>query len=139
MPPKVFFKMIHFKIIFPSAPVSVFPSSCITYLTYKVHIFCAVLCYLVWPVWLYHIFPHYLIPGNIFGHKVIKHKMRVLIFCPFFFFFFFKHFSFSAILSEMLSQIYVRLHVKYWLYSLDLNKTRISMTYFQQIFKYQIS
>jgi len=27
----------------------------------------------LWPVWLYHIFPHYLINGTIFG-KVMEHK-----------------------------------------------------------------
>ena len=36
-----------------------------------------------WPVWLYHIFPHCLINGTIFGGEtpVTEHKMRVLIFC----------------------------------------------------------
>ena len=63
--------------------------------------------------------------------------MRVLIFCPMFFFL--KHFSLSAIFSDMLSHMYVRLHVKYWLFSSDLNKTQTSTTYFQQILKYQIS
>jgi len=33
----------------------------------------------VWPVWLYHIFPHYLINGTLFGKKVIESKMCVLI------------------------------------------------------------
>ena len=36
-------------------------------------------CHL-WPVHLYHVFPHYLINGTIFGKKVIKCKMCVLIF-----------------------------------------------------------
>jgi hypothetical protein len=31
-------------------------------------------CHL-WPVWLYHNFPHYLINGTIFGKKVIEHNM----------------------------------------------------------------
>ena len=36
-------------------------------------------CHL-WPVWLYNIFPHYLINGTIFGGKnVIEHKTCVLI------------------------------------------------------------
>jgi hypothetical protein len=34
----------------------------------------------VWPVWLYHIFPHDLMNSTIFGKKVIEHKMCVLIF-----------------------------------------------------------
>jgi len=29
---------------------------------------------------LYHIFPHHLLNGTIFGKKVIEHKMRVFIF-----------------------------------------------------------
>ena len=36
-------------------------------------------CHL-WPVRLYHIFPHYLTKGTIFGKKDIGHKMCVLIF-----------------------------------------------------------
>jgi hypothetical protein len=40
---------------------------------------CAVLyCYL-WPVWLYHIFPRYLINGTISGKKLSEHKMCILI------------------------------------------------------------
>jgi len=45
-------------------------------------------CHLL-PVWLYHIFPHYLINDTTFGKKVIEHKMCVLFlynFCV-------KHFS----------------------------------------------
>jgi hypothetical protein len=36
----------------------------------------------LWPVWLHHIFPHYLISDTIFGKKFfIEHKMYVLIVC----------------------------------------------------------
>jgi len=35
---------------------------------------------LLWPVRLYHIFPHYLINGTIFGKKVIQGKICVLDF-----------------------------------------------------------
>ena len=31
----------------------------------------------MWPVWLYHIYLHYLINGMIFGKEVIKYKMCV--------------------------------------------------------------
>ena len=43
---------------------------------------CAVIYCHLWPVWLYHIFPHFLTNGTIFGKKkrVIEHKMRVMIF-----------------------------------------------------------
>ena len=37
-----------------------------------------ILHYHLSPVWLYHIFPHYLINHTIFGEKVIEHKMCVL-------------------------------------------------------------
>ena len=32
------------------------------------------------PLWLHHIFPHYLVNGAIFGKKVTEHKMCVLVF-----------------------------------------------------------
>ena len=35
---------------------------------------------IMWPVRLYHIFPHYLINGTVFGEKVTGHKICVLIF-----------------------------------------------------------
>jgi len=41
-------------------------------------------CYL-WPVWLHHIFPHYLINGTIFGgKKCLEQKIRNLIFSTIF-------------------------------------------------------
>jgi hypothetical protein len=43
---------------------------------------CAILYCHLWPVWLYHIFPRYLINGTIIGtKKIIEHKTYVLIFC----------------------------------------------------------
>jgi hypothetical protein len=44
------------------------------------HIFSAMYYVVMWPVWFYHIFPHHLINGTIFGKKGIEHKMCVLIF-----------------------------------------------------------
>jgi hypothetical protein len=35
---------------------------------------CAILYCHLWPVWLYHIFPHYLITGKNFGKKLLKMK-----------------------------------------------------------------
>jgi len=29
---------------------------------------------LLWPVWLYHVFPHYFINGTIFGKNVTEYK-----------------------------------------------------------------
>ena len=40
---------------------------------------CALLYCHLWPVRLYHIFPHYLIKGTIFGNNLIEHKICVLI------------------------------------------------------------
>jgi hypothetical protein len=40
----------------------------------------AVLYCHLWPVWLYHIFQHYLINSTILGKKVIECKICVLIF-----------------------------------------------------------
>jgi hypothetical protein len=34
----------------------------------------AVLYCRLWPVWLYHIFPHYVINDTIFGKNVVEHK-----------------------------------------------------------------
>jgi hypothetical protein len=36
---------------------------------------CAVLYCFLWPVWLFHIFPHYLINGTFFRQNAIEHKM----------------------------------------------------------------
>jgi len=40
---------------------------------------CAVL-YCLWPVQLYHIFPHYAIKDMIFGKQVIEHEVCVWIY-----------------------------------------------------------
>jgi len=48
----------------------------LSYPRYKVHV---LYCYL-WPVWLYIIFPHYLINGTILEKKVIDYQMYILIF-----------------------------------------------------------
>jgi hypothetical protein len=43
--------------------------SCVSYPARKSHLFSFVLYYHLWPVWLYHFFPHYLINGTIFGKE----------------------------------------------------------------------
>jgi hypothetical protein len=40
---------------------------------------CAVLHFRLWPVWLYHIFLHYLTNATIFRKRVIEHEMCVSI------------------------------------------------------------
>jgi hypothetical protein len=58
----------------------VYLCSCLRYSACKSYLFCVVLYCHLWPAWLYHIFPHYLIYGTIFGKKVIEQKICVLIF-----------------------------------------------------------
>ena len=41
---------------------------------------CAVVYCNLWPLWLHHVFRHFLINGTVFGKEVIGHKMCVLIF-----------------------------------------------------------
>jgi len=85
---------------------------------------CTVLYCHLSPVWLYHIFPHYITHSTIFEKKVIEHKGHVFIliysFHP-------KKFSF-----------YVSFHTKYPLMS-DFNETWIFLTDFLIIIKCQIS
>jgi hypothetical protein len=67
---------------------------------------------------LYCIFQHYLINRTI-KKKAIGHKM-----CFYFLYnFCLKHFSFYEELSEVLSNMYIGLHVGYPLFLLDFNKT----------------
>jgi hypothetical protein len=87
----------------------------------KSHPFCAALCCHLWPVWFCHIFILYFINGTIFGKKNIVYKMCVLVLV------------FSTASSqkcfilrkpnEMLSQMYVGLHVQYRLWRSDCNET----------------
>jgi len=44
----------------------------------------AMLYYYLWLLWLYHIFPHYLINGTFFGERITEHKMSALIFSAIF-------------------------------------------------------
>jgi hypothetical protein len=53
---------------------------CLSYLACKGRLFYAVSYCHVWPVWLYHILPHYVINGTTVRKKVTGHKMCVLIF-----------------------------------------------------------
>ena len=48
--------------------------SCLSYPASKSHLFCAVLYRHLWLVWLYHIFPHYLKNGAIFGKLLLNTK-----------------------------------------------------------------
>jgi hypothetical protein len=46
----------------------------------KLRCACAIVYCHLWPVWLCHVFPYYLINGTIFVKKVIEYKMCVLVF-----------------------------------------------------------
>ena len=87
-----------------------------------------------WPVWLYGIFPHYLINGPIFRNMLssIKHVFWFAL----------------QILSETFLMLrterdniymYIGLHVKYPLSLSDSNTTSIFLKDFWKILKYQIS
>jgi hypothetical protein len=52
---------------------------CLRYPACKSHLYCAILYCNLWPVWHYHIVPHYLINGTIYGKKCTEHKTCVLI------------------------------------------------------------
>ena len=49
--------------------VSVCLCSCLSYPASQGHLFCTASYFHLWPVWLYHILPHYLINGTIFDKK----------------------------------------------------------------------
>jgi hypothetical protein len=93
--------------------------SCRSYPACNVHLCCAAIYCPLWPVCMYHIIPHYLITGTISEKKNTEHKMCF----DFLYTFYLKHFSFLHEFSEMLSEIYIRLHVKYPLSLSDFNQT----------------
>ena len=65
---------------------------CLSYTTGKSLLFCAVLCCHLWPVWLYYIFPHYLIEVRFSaGVKITERKNACF---DFLYNFCFKHLSF---------------------------------------------
>ena len=75
-------------------------------------------------VWLYHSFPRYFTKGTIFGKKDTEHK----IYFDFIYNIFPLYYLFQEQLSEILSQMYIVLHVMYsflsdfnhtWLFSAD--------------------
>ena len=93
------------------------------------------LCFHLWPVQLYSVFSHYLINGTIFEKK--NYWMWSVCFdflckfCP-------KHFSFWEELSELWSQMYIGLHVKYQLFLSDFHEICIFLT-FPKSTQYKIS
>jgi hypothetical protein len=80
---------------------------------------CGVLPCHLRPVRLYHIFPHYKHKQHDFRIKFTEHKMCF----DFSLQFFLEHFSFYDKFSEILSQMYIDLHIKYPLSLPDVNET----------------
>jgi hypothetical protein len=90
-------------------------------------------CHL-WTVWLYGVFPHYLINGMIFEKRIlnIKHlfwfSLQLL----------YKIFFIREIPERDMMKIYIGLHVKYPFLLSDFNKTWFASTDFRNIFKHKI-
>jgi hypothetical protein len=106
--------------------------TCLNYLVSTSHQFCTIL-YCLWPIWLYHIFSHYLIKGMIFGKKLLNIK------CVF---------SFSVqllyetfhILRRIQWTVVINVHRCSCIYSTHYScQTWIFLTDFLKILKYQIS
>jgi hypothetical protein len=96
---------------------------------------CAVLYCYKWALRLYHIFPHYLINGAIFGKKLLNIK------CVFWFCLQILSQTF-LILRRIQRDIIINVHrssCKVPLLLLDFNETRILSTGFRKILKYRIS
>jgi len=89
-------------------------------------------------VWLYHIFPHYLTNGKIFGKKVTEHQMCVLIFSTTFFS---ETFHILTRMKRMKWDIIIHVHksVKYPLFLSDFNEIFIFLADFQKNIQIQIS
>ena len=83
----------------------------------------------LWPVWLYLIFPHYLINGMIFGKKIVIEREICVLISP-------------QLLSETFPilrsieldiKMYTSLHIKFPLFLFDFNETWTFSTYFRKI------
>ena len=103
----------------------------LSYLACKAHLFRTALYGLLWPGWLYQIFPHYLINGMIFRNDLLKTK-RV--------------FSFSLLLSQtflILREIgqdtIINLHRSCAYYSCQILTKLELTTDFLKILRYHIS
>ena len=89
-------------------------------------------CCHLWPVWLDHIFPHYLINGRIFGgERITEHKMCFDLLhniSP-------KDFSFWEEFSQVLPQTYIRPLVAYGRSCGLVPKRKFSRQIFRKILK----
>jgi len=109
--------------------------SCFIYPTRKAHFFCTALyCHLL-PVWLFHIFLHYLIKGTIFGGKKLLHIKFV--------FWSFLQRLYEVFLVLIISQRGIIIHVHTSCYKLSVIFVRfyepwIFSTDLRKLFIYQI-
>jgi len=95
---------------------------------------CAILLSHLQPVWIYHIFPHYLIKAPILGKNYGTYNV-----CFDFLYFCLKHFSICKEFSKILSRVHRCLQVKHPLFLPDFKQTQIFSTGFQNILRHQIS
>jgi hypothetical protein len=97
-----------------------------------------VLYYHLWPDRLHHVFPHYLINGTIFGGcrgEVTAYKVRVLIYSTNIVW---KSSHSKKELCEIISEMYIDLHVKYSIFLSDFNKTlqKYEISNFMKVFQF---
>jgi hypothetical protein len=85
-------------------------------------------CHL-WPVWLYHIIPHYLTNGKIFEKKKLL-NMKCMFRFPLQFYL--KHSSFYEESSVTWSKLYIGLHVNYPFFLSDFTETWFSRHIFEK-------
>ena len=107
--------------------------SCLSCQTCKSHLFYAASYCHVWPFWLCHTFPYYLMNGTLFKKKKLLNKKYTLWFC-------------LQILSqkfliqdELLSQMYISLHIKYPIFLQYFNELWIFQSDLPKILKYKIN
>ena len=89
----------------------------------------------LWPFWLYHISPHYLVNGTIFGKRLLEVKCVLLfslqLLCATFFIL--RRTRFDFIYLYIYIYIYIDRHVKYALFLWDFNQTWIFSAYLWKI------